>query len=42
MFVRSPVEKKRYHLRATLVQEFVRWLDGPPAEAFADISIDVM
>ncbi|MGA2037797.1 MAG: methyltransferase domain-containing protein [Bryobacteraceae bacterium] len=42
MFVRSPAKKTGYRLRATLVQEFVQWLDDPPAEVFADISIDVV
>lgn len=42
MAVRTPLKKTGYALRATLVQEYVQWLDGPPAEAFADILINVM
>jgi len=30
-----------YRLRITLVQEFVRWLDRPPVEAFAEAIIDI-
>jgi len=41
MSVRAPVAKMSYRLRITLVQEFVRWLDRPPVEAFAEAIIDI-
>jgi len=39
--VRSLPQKNTYVLRTTLVQEYVRWLDAPPVEAFRDVSIEM-
>jgi 2-polyprenyl-3-methyl-5-hydroxy-6-metoxy-1,4-benzoquinol methylase len=39
--VRSLLQKNRYVLRITVVQEYVRWLDAPPIEAFRDVWIEM-
>jgi hypothetical protein len=42
MTIAAPGEPGRYRLRVTLVQEFVRWLDGVPARVGAEATLAVV